>query len=151
MGTWKILLAILAILLLMNPLWSFGSVGEALVAIPFEGMLPTDAQLGALADPYASEHPVYALTFAALDGVYGPDWFDRHVHPDVRAALARLYGSLLARMLPGRPVIGTAVFRGPGIVVPVRLESPAQPPVLLDVHWEEGEGGTWRIVSLSTR
>lgn len=146
------ILSIMILILILDPsLHAFQTVGQSMVDSPFKGVLPIDAQLGKLADTFSGTHPAEALTLVALNGRYGPEWFSRNVHKDARAHLAKVYGDLLARILPGRPVLGSMVTHGSHAVVPVRLEAMVGASVFLELIWERDESGRWSIVSMAAR
>jgi len=121
-----------------------------LTGLPWHGQLPYDPTLGQISDPAYPVHPVILRSYEAFSDFYGPLWYEKHVHPESRFVLNKMYDTLLARVLPATVSLGTPSFGKDQVAIAVKLHGQGDDGPTLSVVWVLGPGGRWMVTSISS-
>ena len=91
-----VIVGILCLQLVLVGLFAASTAAGALSGLPWHGQLPNDSTLGQVSDPAYPVHPVIWRSYEAFSDFYGPLWYEKHVHPDSRFVVNKMYDALLA-------------------------------------------------------
>ncbi len=146
-----VIVGILCLQLVLVGLFAASTAAGALSGLPWHGQLPNDSTLGQVSDPAYPVHPVIWRSYEAFSDFYGPLWYEKHVHPESRFVVNKMYDTLLAGVLPATLSLGTPSFGKDQVSIAVRLHGQGEYASTLSVVWVLGSGGRWMIGSISSR
>lgn len=146
-----VFICLLCLQLFLAGLFAAPTVAGALSGLPWHGQLPYDSTLGQVSDPAYPVHPVVWRSYDAFSDFYGPLWYEKHVHPESRFILNKMYDALLAGVLPATVSLGTPSIGKDQVSIAVKLHGQGQDASTLSVVWVLGSGGRWMVGSISSR
>ena len=131
--------------------FSADPIADALLTLPWVGVLPQDTQLGQIVDVRTGSFDGYSKVKEAFSAEFGPQWFTQYVDGQLHASINRVHGTFLAEHLPFSAVmVGGGTLTESMLSLPLKAVGADGAVYILHVVLVRTEAGNWVIVAIGS-
>lgn len=127
------------------------AIAGALLALPWKGTLPQDAQLGRIVEARSGMNDGYAKVIEAFSAEFGPQWFSQYVDGQLHASFNRVHGTFLAEHLPFAAVMaGSGISTESMLSLPLKAVDGDGSVFIIHVVLVRTAAGNWVLVAIGS-